>query len=284
MAQNTVQVSIRVRNDSSTNWSDPSKNPILATGEFGLETDTLKLKIGDGVRNWNSLPYITSSGGGDISFDSTYFTTDQSGNLTFVASFLNSLIQKDSNGIVNDLQVDTPVANADATNKQYVDTAISTAVNNANHLRREIVSTNLPMDGDADENTIYMVLDPTSPQDGDRYKEYMKIGGKLVLIGDTSINIRKLLSSVSPTAGNVVSIADNGSLVDSGYEATRLDIATTTHLGVVKSGTGALGDGGTGIDRVVVDNSGFMTLSHVSTSLLYVPTGDSLILNGGNAG
>ena len=283
MAQNTVQVSIRVRNDSSTNWRDPSKNPILATGEFGLETDTLKLKIGDGVRNWNSLPYITSSGGGDILFDSTYFTTDQSGNLTFVASFLDSLIQKDSNGIVNDLQVDTPVANADATNKQYVDTAISTAVNNANHLRREIV-TILPMVDDADENTIYMVLDTTSPQNGDRYKEYMKIGGSLVQIGDTSIDIRKLLSSVSPTAGNVVSIADNGSLVDSGYEATRLNIATTTNLGVVKSGTGMLSDGGTGIDRVVVDNSGFMTLSHVSTSLLYVPTGDSLILNGGNAG
>ena len=283
MAQNTVQVSIRVRNDSSTNWSDPSKNPILATGEFGLETDTLKLKIGDGVRNWNSLPYITSSGGGDISFDSTYFTTDQSGNLTFVTSFLNSLIQKDSNGIVNDLQVDTPVANADATNKQYVDTAISTAVNNANHLRREIVSI-LPMVDDADENTIYMVLDTTAPQNGDRYKEYMKIGGNLVQIGDTSIDIRKLLSSVSPIAGNVVSIADNGSLVDSGYEATRLNIATTTNLGVVKSGTGTLGDGGTGIDRVVVDNSGFMTLSHISTSLLYVPTGDSLILNGGNAG
>lgn len=283
MAQNTVQVSIRVRNDSSTNWRDPSKNPILATGEFGLETDTLKLKIGDGVRNWNSLPYITSSGGGDILFDSTYFTTDQSGNLTFVASFLDSLIQKDSNGIVNDLQVDTPVANADATNKQYVDTAISTAVNNANHLRREIVSI-LPMVDDADENTIYMVLDTTSPQNGDRYKEYMKISGNLVQIGDTSIDIRKLLSSVSPTAGNVVSIADNGSLVDSGYEATRLNIATTTNLGVVKSGTGMLSDGGTGIDRVVVDNSGFMTLSHVSTSLLYVPTGDSLVLNGGNAG
>lgn len=277
---NTIQVSIRVRHDLAENWL--TVNPILAAGEFGLETDTLKLKIGNGTANWGSLPYITNSGGGNT-FDSNYFTTDQNGNITLVTTFSNSLITKDQNGIVNNLQVSTPTANADATNKQYVDTAISTAVNTANHLRREIVSV-LPMVADADENTIYMILDTTAPSGGDRYKEYMKIGGSLVQIGDTSIDIKKLLATVSPVAGNVVSIANDGSLIDSGYAASRLEIATTSTFGVVKSGTGVAGDGGTGIDRVVVDNSGFMTLSHVSTSLLYVPAGDSLILNGGSAG
>ena len=33
-------------------------NPTLAAGEFGLETDTGKLKIGDGTTAWNSLLYI----------------------------------------------------------------------------------------------------------------------------------------------------------------------------------------------------------------------------------
>ena len=32
-------------------------NPLLLAGELGLETDTGKYKIGDGVQAWNSLDY-----------------------------------------------------------------------------------------------------------------------------------------------------------------------------------------------------------------------------------
>ena len=32
-------------------------NPILAAGELGLETDTNKMKFGDGASHWSSLPY-----------------------------------------------------------------------------------------------------------------------------------------------------------------------------------------------------------------------------------
>lgn len=34
-----------------------SNNVTLADGEVGIETDTLKIKIGDGVTAWNSLAY-----------------------------------------------------------------------------------------------------------------------------------------------------------------------------------------------------------------------------------
>jgi hypothetical protein len=34
-----------------------SDNAVLAAGEWGFETDTHKLKIGDGVTAWVSLPY-----------------------------------------------------------------------------------------------------------------------------------------------------------------------------------------------------------------------------------
>lgn len=43
------------RRDTAANWS--SANPILLAGEFGLETDTAKFKIGNGASAWNSLPY-----------------------------------------------------------------------------------------------------------------------------------------------------------------------------------------------------------------------------------
>jgi hypothetical protein len=53
---------IQIRRDISANWS--IKNPTLASGEFGYETDTVRLKIGDGSTSWNYLPYFTSGGGG----------------------------------------------------------------------------------------------------------------------------------------------------------------------------------------------------------------------------
>ena len=45
-----MTVRIRFRRDSSVNWA--SNNPVLLGGEIGIETDTLKFKIGNGSR-WN---------------------------------------------------------------------------------------------------------------------------------------------------------------------------------------------------------------------------------------
>ena len=41
---------LRVRRDSATNWA--SINPILSLGEVGFETDTTKLKVGNGEDYW----------------------------------------------------------------------------------------------------------------------------------------------------------------------------------------------------------------------------------------
>lgn len=48
-------VKIQVRRDTAANWT--ATNPVLAVGEPGLETDTGKVKYGDGVRNWATLDY-----------------------------------------------------------------------------------------------------------------------------------------------------------------------------------------------------------------------------------
>jgi hypothetical protein len=49
---------IQSRRDTAANWT--STNPTLAAGELGLETDTLKLKLGNGTAAWNSLAYVGS--------------------------------------------------------------------------------------------------------------------------------------------------------------------------------------------------------------------------------
>jgi hypothetical protein len=51
-----VVTQIQVRRGTASQWT--SANPILASGEWGYETDTGKVKIGDGSTAWNSEPYI----------------------------------------------------------------------------------------------------------------------------------------------------------------------------------------------------------------------------------
>jgi len=46
---------IKLRRDTQANWI--TNNPVLASGEVGLETNTLQEKIGDGATAWNSLGY-----------------------------------------------------------------------------------------------------------------------------------------------------------------------------------------------------------------------------------
>jgi hypothetical protein len=46
---------IQIRRDTSNNWA--TYNPILADGEFALETDTRKIKIGNGEQPYNDLSY-----------------------------------------------------------------------------------------------------------------------------------------------------------------------------------------------------------------------------------
>ena len=51
---------IQIRRDTASNWT--SANPILAQGELGAETDTSKIKIGDGTTAWASVPYLIDAG------------------------------------------------------------------------------------------------------------------------------------------------------------------------------------------------------------------------------
>lgn len=50
---------IQLRHDTATNWT--TANPILAEGEVGVETDTNKFKIGDGITTWSELAYQGSN-------------------------------------------------------------------------------------------------------------------------------------------------------------------------------------------------------------------------------
>ena len=81
---------IQIRRDSSSRWT--AVNPILESGELGVELDTHKMKAGDGVLAWNLLPYI---GGSD--------TALQPGdNVSELVNDANYLVETDVNQILTD--------------------------------------------------------------------------------------------------------------------------------------------------------------------------------------
>jgi len=55
-----MAVQIQLRRGTASQWT--ATNPTLSQGEMGLETDTYKIKIGDGTTAWNSLAYYNDGG------------------------------------------------------------------------------------------------------------------------------------------------------------------------------------------------------------------------------
>ena len=58
-----MAIRIQLRRDTAANWT--STNPVLRAGEFGIETDTLKFKIGNGSSTWTQITNyanVTSTG------------------------------------------------------------------------------------------------------------------------------------------------------------------------------------------------------------------------------
>lgn len=233
MGAHSVTATVQIRHASIYDWTN--RNPVLAQGEYGLDTTNYLLKIGDGVTNWAHLPYLNK-------LDATYFQMEEDGTITFSDSFMDIIetLQAAAGSAIEHLTITgVPVNDTDAVNKKYVDDAIEAA----GHLKREIVLS-LPSAGEADPNTLYMVLAPS----GNYYEEYMVINGAWDMVGETG---------------------------DGGSGGFTLEVATTSRLGGVKASTAD--------DSVNVTNEGFMTLNRVSTSKLYVPTGDTFIIYGGTA-
>jgi Major tropism determinant N-terminal domain len=53
-------IQLQIRRDSLANWV--SNNPVLASGEMGINLDTYQYKLGDGVKTWIQLPYAGIAG------------------------------------------------------------------------------------------------------------------------------------------------------------------------------------------------------------------------------
>lgn len=93
---------IQLRRATAASWT--SVNPILALGEVGIETDTYKLKVGNGTSQWSSLAYFVHAwaditGKPDLTSYATLTGTQTLTGKTLTSPRVNAIL--DTNGATN---------------------------------------------------------------------------------------------------------------------------------------------------------------------------------------
>lgn len=128
MARKTL---IEFRRGTAAAWT--AANPTLAAGEPGWESDTNKLKFGDGATAWNALAYFNPGGGGGTvtnvsSANSSIVVTNPTTTPSLTLAALNTLTSNAavgadwSNNSHKITSVTDPTNPQDAATKNYVDT------------------------------------------------------------------------------------------------------------------------------------------------------------------
>ena len=110
-----VAVRIQLRRDTAANWS--SVNPILRDGEMGIESDTLKIKAGNGTSTWSQRPYLNVTPA-----ELAELAQDSVNSAIIAGTGLDKSYDDQANTIT--LDIDSTVAT-----KDYVDTAVGTLGN-----------------------------------------------------------------------------------------------------------------------------------------------------------
>ena len=109
MAEKTLKTRILLRNDSAANW-EANKTTVLKKGEIGIEIDTNKMKIGDGVTAYGNLKYF----GGEAALNFEVFPKGETTDIEAI------------NAAVGDTEIhsgDTAIVKRDIANDKFSYTA-----------------------------------------------------------------------------------------------------------------------------------------------------------------
>lgn len=103
-----IKTTFQLRRGLQATWE--RNNPILAYGEPGFVKDTNRLKIGDGERHWNDLPYLA---GGSYSISADEKSVTIANDILALYGFANAAAGqfpiKSSNGTLIWVNQDRPL-------------------------------------------------------------------------------------------------------------------------------------------------------------------------------
>ena len=244
----TVLVQLKLRSDTAANWT--SANPTLLSGELGRETDTGKIKIGNGSTAWTALAYQP--------FGAPITNADISATAEIAVSKLadgtaRQLLQTDAagTGVEWASNVDVP-GTLDVTGAATFDAAVTIAGDlTVNGTTTNINTTNLVVE---DKNII--LGDVTTPSD------ITADGGGITLKGATDKTITWSDTTDSwtfnqPTITTGTSTAASFIPTDSTAPSNGLYLPSSNNVAISTNGTG----------RIAIDASGNV---NIDSNTLYV--------------
>lgn len=165
MATNTLKSRIILCAKTSAQWASSTSTNILLKGEIGIETDTLKCKIGDGVNTFADLPYAT-------------VTPTELELYSKLASpaFTGTPTAPTASSDANDTQIATT---------EFVKTAIGSVMGNITQIEYQKFDTFEQLPSIGVKGIIYLV--PHEHGDNDSCDEYIWIDNRYEKIGNTDI-------------------------------------------------------------------------------------------------
>ena len=234
--QHKMAIRIQLRRDTAANWT--SANPTLRAGEVGIETDTLKFKIGNGTQTWTQITtYANVTPSSLTSSLSDYILAADQGSAGGPAELDSNgdlIVPENSIILWNDADYDyittltatQPTANRTITIPNATGTMALTSdlspyapLSGATFTGNINVPTAITFEGataDAYETTI-QVTDPTA----DRTITIPDVGGTFVTTGDTgSVTNTMLAGSIANDKLSNSAITINGTSTSLGGTRT----------------------------------------------------------------
>lgn len=211
MAERPINARQRQKYDTSTNWA--TNNPILLAGEIGVESDTNKIKIGDGITNWNDLAYFGPDTGvtikvNDIVVDSLSFSSDpqtQIDNLSSIGiaiTITDEMLINSMSGILPDEEYQTLIKNNSNTlilNENNIpivfnfqgsdvdnaDRLCYVSINGINKIKRILIAKSISSSSIVDGH-LFTIQNLTYMPDVEIWKQIYPIGSVYISVNNTN--------------------------------------------------------------------------------------------------